>query len=234
MKTSHLYILIIACTLSMVSCSGEDIFSTATTIKVVNLIKGEDDIIIKIGDTPINYTTTEAKVAFEGYRNVSILEGVNKKIKIVKKSDTISPIYSEILNLKDIHSLYVFGNKNESDAFLIEDQLKQYTDSIVGVRFINVSKLAGPIAVNIVGGSTVITGLDQESATDFIEFPATAADGSYTFEFKDTSGNLLNTVTLDPLENRNIAAKKNLTFAIYDFQINDFVTFQRIFRVNSY
>ncbi|MDO5989530.1 hypothetical protein Q4Q39_19165 [Flavivirga amylovorans] len=223
-------LLLLVVTLIMLSCSEDDIFTRATTIKVVNLINGADNVIVKIENNLINYATTKAKVSFDDYRNFSFEASINRQLEIVKQSDTLNPIYSESLHLKGIHSLYLYGALENEEWLLIEDKPKQITDSLVGIRFINLSKTSGLVNINITGETaTVVSGLNQEVETDYIEFPAKEVDGSYIFEFKDGSGNMLNSITVDPLQKFNVSSKKNLTLVMYDFG-----TSQKVARVNSY
>jgi hypothetical protein len=170
-------------------------------------------------------------------------EGISKEIVIVPENDTLNTIYSELLSLKGIHSLYLTGNSDEQEHLLIEDNPKRFTDSIVGIRFLNLSISSGSIDVGVTGSSSnVISGLDYKSFTEYMEFPARAADGSYSFEFKNMSGNVLISVMVDPLDvaninnfNRDVSSKKNLTLVLTEspIPIGTGVVY-RVTRVNNY
>ncbi len=236
MKPISKLIVVITSIVACISCSKEDGDSSRpTTIKVVNLINGTGNVIVKTGDNPINYATTRARVAFDDFKNFSIPEHSNTRLDIVKETDTINPIYSESLSLKGIHSLYLLGDQDEQQVFFIEDNPRSFTDSIMGVRFINLSKVSGAIAVNIAGEvNPLLIGLDLESATDYMEFPVRESDGVYLFEFRDVSGNLLSNITIDPLERRNRSIKHNLSLVVYDQVLSPVSTFQRVSRINNY
>ncbi|MDO5968734.1 hypothetical protein Q4Q35_02855 [Flavivirga aquimarina] len=223
------------------SCSHEDDqdFPRAATIKVVNLIRDIDHVIVKIGDNPINYAgvSAGARVNFESFKNFSMEEGLNREVFIVAESDTLHSLYSNTLNLKGIHSLYFSGTSEAVETLLLEDTVKQFTDSIVGIRFLNLSKTSGPVDIMIAGEpSNIVSALEYESVTDYIEFPAKKADGSYTFEFKNAAGNSIANIIVDPLDANNRSTKKNLTLVISEFKlpIGNGLLFHKITRVNNY
>jgi len=230
----------------VMSCSEDDKdFPRATTLKVVNIINGIDRIIVKIGNNSTSYATLseDTKISYRSFKNFYMEEGLSKEIVIVPENDTLNTIYSELLSLKGIHSLYLTGNSGEQEHLLIEDNPKRFTDSIVGIRFLNLSISSGSIDVGVTGSSSnVISGLDYKSFTEYMEFPARAADGSYRFEFKDMSGNVLISVIVDPLDvahinnfNRDVSSKKNLTLVLTEspIPIGTGVVY-RVTRVNNY
>ncbi|WP_158655164.1 hypothetical protein [Flavivirga eckloniae] len=230
------YLLICLLAGMFISCSENDNdFVKAATVKVVNLMSGEDSdsLLVKLGSNPINYATTKAVVTFEQPENFSIAQNVTTQLEIVSLSDTLTSIFSESLNLEGIHSLFFIGDRDASNTLLIEDKPKQFTDSLVGVRFVNLSQLAGSITINVAGGESIVTGLDQNSATDFIEFPAKVQDESYVFESRNATGELLSSFTLNPTESNNVSVKKNLTLVIHD-KIAFASLIQGFSRVNSY
>ncbi|MGJ8734784.1 MAG: hypothetical protein ACSHW4_16630, partial [Cellulophaga sp.] len=174
------------------------------------------------------------KVSLNAYENFSIDADTERSVEIVPESDTLNTIYSELLSLKGIHSLYLLGDSENVESLLLEDNVKQFTDSIVGIRFINLSNVSGAIDIGVAGETAhVISGLDYKSYTDYIEFPAKAVDGSYAFEFKDASGNVLKSVTFNPLDEENVSVKKNLTLALTE-SVLPFGVLYRVTQINNY
>lgn len=228
------------------SCSEDaDNFTEVTTIKVINLINDVPSVIVKTGDGPINYALVEEKIDFDASKNFTFQANINRAIEVVKESDTLNPIYSESLNLKPvIHSLYFSGFSDDYEHLLVEDHVKQFTDSLVGIRFMNFSKNEGPIDISISGEtSNIVSGLDFKAASDFIEFPAKAADGGYNFEFRDALDGV-SYFTLDPLDienigeiKRDVSVKKNVTLVLRVKKIElgaITLTINDVKRVNSY
>ncbi|AOW18153.1 hypothetical protein LPB03_12120 [Polaribacter vadi] len=221
--------------LTFLYCSDDSNFHKTATIKVVNLINGVDNVIVKNGSYPINYATTEAKVGFDEFRNFFIEESISNQVEVVTENDTLNPIYSESLNLKGIHSLYLSGTFGDEEVLLVGDNFKQFTDSVVGVRFINLSKSSGPIDISIDRqNSNVISGLIYRTISDYIEFPAKKVDGSYTFEFMDNLGNVsITNFTINPLDKNDVSVKKNLTLVITERELFGGLRY-RFTRFNNY
>ena len=227
--TFRLLVLCLSITM-FISCTGDgDDFSSVVTLKVVNLIDGADNLIVKIGENPIDYATTKAKVPFEGVKN----------FPIVIANDTLTPVYSEFLNIRGINSLYLYGTLEDQSNLLIRDLPKQITDSLVGVRFLNLSKVSGPIDISIEGETeTIISGLEYQSGSDYIEFPAKAINGSYRFKCIDTAGNITfrsttSIETVDPLDEDDVSVMNNITLVITEREFAS-STFYNIRRVNNY
>lgn len=218
----------------VLSCSeaAPDVSQTAT-IKVINIVNEIPSVLVKVGENSINYETTTSKVDFNTVENFSIEAHISKEVTIVKASDTIHPIYMELLDLKPgIHSLYLSGKLGEEETLLLEDDVKQFTDSVVGIRFINLSKTLGPLDVSFIGETeNMVLGLEFQSATDYIEFPAREEGTRYIFDFKNASGTVIQRASVTPLETGNISVKKNLTLVITTRENG---TQYRITRVNNY
>ncbi|WP_303318437.1 hypothetical protein Q4Q34_03780 [Flavivirga abyssicola] len=242
MKSIFKLVIVFFFTSIALSCSEEDNDITQlATIKVINIINGVPRVIVKTGTNPIQYATTEAKIDFNAFSNFTVKASINSEVEVVSESDTLNPIYSESLNLKPgIHSLYLYGFSGSEEGLLIEDNVKQFTDSLVGVRFVNLSKTAGPIDIEVPEENTIsVSGLDFQSASDYIAFPAKKADGSYTFEFRGLSGNLLSRFTLDPLDmdniNKDVSTKKNLTLVLRELDFGfPFGVRNTVIRINNY
>ncbi len=230
------------------SCETDDNdFARAVSIKVVNLIEEEDHVMVKIGDGTINYANilsnseSTAKVAFGDFGNFSFSEREPIRFEVVKESDTLTPIFSEILDIEGIRSLYMVGTSEEMDAVFIEDNPKQFNEDALGIRFINLSKdVSGPLNIkNNTTGAIIASDLVYQSATDFIEFPVNETDGALMLEFEDSTGTISNAaqLSLDPYDEDDPAVRKNLTLVITEIEVGGIfgtTVAYKFTRVNSY
>ena len=195
----------------LLACSDDDNdFPRAVTLKVVNAINEVPSVIVNTAGDSITYSITSSKVGFGSNRRYSITTDRPQELIIVPESDTLNIIYQDILELQPAgYSLFLIGSAGNEDDLLVQDNYRQIQDSIVGVRFVNLSPNASSLNIGITGEtSDEVTGLGYTQLTDYLEFPATGADGPYAFEFKDGSGNVLATFNLAPV------AKRNLTLAV--------------------
>ena len=217
MKSIFKLLTVFFAILILVACNEDDNdFTRGATIKVLNAINNVPAVIIKSGDNPITYSTTASKVAFGASKKYTFEANKEREFRIVPESDSLNIIYSELLNLSTgSYSLYLIGSSASEESILLADDFKQFTDSIVGVRFVNLSPNASLLNIGITGeANNTISGLGYKGISGYLEFPAKTADGSYTFEFKDSAGNVLATSTVNPLQNRNVSTKRNLTLAV--------------------
>jgi len=102
------------------------------------------------------------------------------------------------------YSIFLTGASSAAiDTVVINEnaksQLSTYTDSICGVRFINLAPGSNPVSVNIKGNAngSEAGGIAYKGYTDFITYPAKKANSAYIFEFRDAgTGTLIASYTL--------------------------------------
>jgi hypothetical protein len=96
---------------------------------------------------------------------------------------------------KGNYSLFLTGSSLSAlDHVLInETYTPKYTDSVCGVRFINLATGSEPITVNLKGASngSEAANLAYKAYSDFKQYPAKRANAKYTFEFRDASTGIL-------------------------------------------
>jgi len=99
------------------------------------------------------------------------------------------------------YSLFLAGASPAAvDAILIKESYQNYTDSLCGVRFINLSPDSQPVSVDIQGNAngSAVSSLAYKAYTGFLPYPAKLADAAYNFEVRDAaSGNVIATYTLN-------------------------------------
>jgi hypothetical protein len=135
------------------------------------------------------------------------------------KTDTTKVLYPQTLNIQNgnIYSLFLMGTESDPDYLFQQEDIPPHyvpTDSVVGVRFINLSKGSAPITVNIKGTpEQLIAGpIAYKASTAYRPYPmgrTAVPSQSYGFEIRDqATGNLITSYTLasiGTLQSKNIS-----------------------------
>ena len=211
MKSKLKSLIVFFIIVTLLSCSDDDgNFARVASLKVVHAVNDLSSVIVNSAGDSISYSTSNSKVSFGSNRRYGITTDREQELIIVPESDTLNIIYQDILELEPAgYSLFLIGSAGNEDNLLVQDNFRQIQDSVVGVRFINLSPGASALNIGLSGvTSNEVTGLGYKNLTEYFEFPATSADGPYAFEFKDDAGNVLTTFNLTPI------AKRNLTLAV--------------------
>ena len=134
---------------------------------------------------------------------VSLPSDIERMITFVSAEDTTTVLLRETVSFGEgeIHSLFLTGSGENIEPVIFQDfPLSFATDSIMGIRFVNLSPDSGMVTVSREGEMVAISNdLDFKMASDFNEFSATREAGVYTFEFRDANGELLASTNFDPL-----------------------------------
>lgn len=206
-RINQITIFILSGLIMLVACSDDEKdFPKAASLKVVNAINDVPVVIVNTAGDSITFSATNSKVSFGANRRYSISADREQEMSIVPEADTLNVIYQDILDLQPAsYSLFLIGLAGNEDNFLVEDNFRQIQDSIVGVRFVNLSPSSSDLNIGISGEtSDEVTGLGYTNLTEYLEFSATSSDGPYAFEFKDGAGNVLTTFNLTPVPQRNL------------------------------
>jgi hypothetical protein len=154
------------------------------------------------------------------------------KLALYQASDTILSsqlVYNLSLNLpvNTIHSLFLMGTTSQPDQLFTTDVLPFHpsADSVVSVRFVNLSQNNTHIDINIQGNAigSETTALAYKGVAEFKNYAASFAVNSYIFEFRDHgTGQLLGNYTLDGInapgspQTPNIRRFRNFTQVFLD------------------
>lgn len=136
------------------------------------------------------------------YGEFSLLAG-QTGVKIYPLATPTQPFYNQTMATMNgsYYSLFLAGASTANiDAILIKESYKNYTDSLCGVRLINLSPDSNPVSVDIAGNAngSEVSSLAYKAYTSFKQYPAKLADASYNFEVRDAAtGNLLASYTLN-------------------------------------
>jgi hypothetical protein len=157
---------------------------------------------VVVGGVALTYNTTTLTVNNNNYNQLTMNAG-SSQLNLYPAASPKSPYYNQTIQTAagDNYSLFLSGASPTGtiDAVLIKESYNNYSDSVCGVRFINLSPNSSPVCVNVTGqsnGSTV-SSLAYKEYSSFIKFPAVAANPSYAFQIRDVAtGNVLANYTL--------------------------------------
>ena len=112
----------------------------------------------------------------------------------------------------------------------MKDEPLALRDSLIGVRFVNLSPDSGPVTIGVAGQSDqVVPALAFKAYSEFEVFPAIEQMGAYELEFKDQNGSTLVYTSVDPIPEKLLF--KNITLVVIG-QIGDSTL--EVIRINNF
>lgn len=167
-----------------------------TTVKVNNFGKTISWANLTGTDGSINYTGTTVNKIYSVYQPY-----LQYPFEVVSSPDTLRKVFKDGLDLvsKGTYSLYLTGRSPNFESVIVKEDIPYRTDSVAGVRFINLSPNSDPISVNITGNAngSEVASLAYKASTDFKAYPAKFVNLSYAFQVRNAStGALLASYTL--------------------------------------
>jgi hypothetical protein len=234
MRKIHLIVFsIVIFPLLLVSCKKEltPKVSGASSLTIVNGVVGNSYLYTNFNGDKSNgeyYSGIGAvDYGFSGFYNSYYGE---QKLGLYQLPDTNAdskPVLRLTLNLpvNTIHTLFVMGTPQNADYLVTNDQLPYHApaDSTMGLRFVNIAPVTGPVTVNLAGqaNGSEVADLAYKGVTPFKNYNAGSAVNSYTFEFRDkASGTLLGSCVVDGVNVDgsagvpNIRRNKNYTLVL--------------------
>lgn len=201
------------------SCKKEeDTVKASASLTIVNAIAGSTALVTNFDNSknPSFYRTAQ-QIAAYGFNKYSGYTG-DYNLGIYRLADTTTVQYKTTLTLEagSIKTLYLAGTVAATEGFLITEKLPVYqqADSVVSIRFVNLSKGSGPLNVVMrLQVKTMTSGLDYQGISTFQTISAKAKDPvSYIFDFKDaTTGVVVSSYTLSAV---GTLLAKNITVAL--------------------
>jgi hypothetical protein len=213
------------------------------SITFVNAIPTSMPIIPVINTSaPVLYFREAQSIGYGSFSEYSALGGMDTIYIVQRNSDTLninpkSPtlMYYSLLSLKagSMHTLFLTGSDTTSPDYLFTtDTIPNYapTDSIMGIRFVNLSTGSNPISINLEGsqnGSEEVA-LPYKGITAFKQYVNNSSTQDYLFVFRDAAtGDSLTQFDffqsgsgnygyglIDP-NTGNLLTFKNVTIALY-------------------
>jgi len=179
------------------SCKKSDTISAPAAVNIVHAITNGKPIIPVFSSDPIQYYFAASNISY-GATAVYYPASGFQPLYVVKSTDTISRIYSGEVELEEskIYSLFFAGDTSKPESVLVQDEIPAYSDSIAGVRLINLSPASAPIKVNIKGNpasKAEFSNIGYKQISDFKPFTATTAitGNRYIFEIRNQANDSL-------------------------------------------
>ncbi|PWV55497.1 DUF4397 domain-containing protein [Chitinophaga sp. S165] len=191
---------LISVALFFISCNKTeaDITGASASINLVNAVAAEEnnDLNMNFTGGSIIYATTKRLsywasdgTSSNGLLTFGIPSNRTIPLTVTLAEDTTKPIFNQTIscNPGDIYSLFIGGKPTSASYVLQKDTLRAITDSLTGVRFINMSEDFQNISINISGNpmGSEVAQLNYKQITGFKLYPATSTNFSYTFEIRD-------------------------------------------------
>ncbi len=193
-KLTYLLVLTV---LGFTACTKTSLSLTSPTplasLNVTNAVVGGSALTLNV----VNGQT----VANNSYTQFSLVAG-QSKVNLFPATTPNTSYYNQTLPTANgsYYSLFLSGaSPSAIDATLIKETYQNYTDSLCGVRFINLSPGSDPISVNLTGSAngSEVSSLAYKAYTDFKQYPAKKTNTSYAFQVRDaTTGNLITSYAL--------------------------------------
>lgn len=211
MKKILYYLVSAIFLLSGTSCEKDTIEPTATSnITVVNAAVDNGAIKVNAGAAS-DFTYAKATdLAFGASFSYGSYTGP-KTITVVKSPDTTKSLFSRLIDLKAISTLYIAGQSPIIDTmYRVETNLPYLSsnpsnpDYSMYIRFVNLSPNSPSLNVNIRTVTTKeVTGLAYQGISEFKKYVALTTTANYVFEVTDPVTNaVLSTFTLNTNSNR--------------------------------
>jgi len=252
MKKLTLYITTCLCLSLVLSCKKALQPENITSLTIINALPGNRLMVADFSNKPASEFNSEGLWLYYGlYDSNSRLSVPIREQKLIfykypfVKGD--QSLYQLTLNPKegDINTLFVTGTQSQPEHFVVNTKPPYYTvkDSLVGLRFVNLSAGSGPVQVKVSGEglTTAITtnNLAYKGITNYLPIPANSKIGNLLVEFIDqASGQLIanyplnavgGTITDNPWRYRNYTfALKGLPGATNVADVHD------VFKINDY
>lgn len=235
MQQYRILIIIMASQILFISCKKDLRYSPSpVSLTVFNGLNNAEPVLVSFGDTAVPFYSYENLIQYGSSQQYSI-PGATTPIRLTSAKDTLQPWIQGKISLESggIYSLYVVGNDGKQiDTLLSKDVLPTYSDSIAGVRFINMIESKRDITINLEGNlpdQPEFGSIAFKQSTDFKGYSARAGILSYNFEIHDKqSGEMITTYswTLKIFRNSTIIIlgqdDPSGVFTANAFQVNHF------------
>ena len=184
------------------------------SVNVVNAVINASAIKVNTTGSNITYASYTDSVKFGAFKLYSLNAGSEAPLSIVATADTTKFLFNASLSINagEMYSLFLAGQYPAADTVWVREAFNNYTDSLIGVRFINLSPNSSSVKINIKGNTTQneVASLGFKQFTDFKQYVAKSANANYQFEVRDavTSALLTNfTLTYTRFHNHTLVIK---------------------------
>jgi hypothetical protein len=202
---------------STIACKKETKLFDACSVTVVNAIVGSNPIITDFNQVhPIaTYYATATQINYSSFYQFSMRSG-SYSFVAYQTTDTLTSIYNVANHEKEfdflpkgIYTIFLCGQVTpilKSEAVIVSENIPAYssTDSVMGIRFINLSPGSDPVNVTLSTSTNIneVSNLVYKNISIFKSYSTTAAINSYTFQFRDPITNsIITSITLSGINN---------------------------------
>lgn len=252
MKRLTLYITACLCLSLILSCKKALQPENIASLTIINALPGNRLMLADFSDKPASQFNSAGLMLYYGLYDPSSRLSVklNEQKLIFYKYPFVKgdqSLYQLTLNPKegDINTLFITGTQAKPEHFEVNMKPPHYAvqDSLVGLRFVNLSAGSAPVQVKVSGQglTTAITtnNLAYKGITHYLPIPANSKIGNLLVEFIDqVSGQLLASYPLDAVGGTvadNPWRYRNYTFALKGLpgatNVADAVD---VFKINDY
>lgn len=192
--------------------------SGVSSLTVINAIPNSVPVIpvVNTSEAIEYFSNVQQTVGYGNFYEYSPLSGNDTMYVVQDNSDTmgIGPkaaglMYYNIAELKNagVYSLFLCGTDTSSPDYLFtNDSLPYYSpsDSIVGIRFVNLSAGSNPISINLEGNpsGSEVGNLPYKGITGFKRYPCNSTITNYLVVVRDA-------VTGDSLTQFDFGSRNN-------------------------
>lgn len=132
-----------------------------------------------------------------------IIREDNSGVYVWPVDDSLHPYYTNAkFEIEDraVYSLYIGGTTTKVEGILVKETLPYYTDSVCGIRFVNLSPDSNDFNITLSSSPTEneVSNLTYKQITEFKTYPSKSTNDTYTFDIRNASDNtLLFSYTID-------------------------------------
>lgn len=166
-----------------------------TSVNIVNAVINTSAIKVNPFGSEMIYNSYTDSIRFGAFKLYTLQAGIENLVTIVATSDTTKPLFNAALltNPGEMYSLFLTGQYPQADTVWVREEFGNYTDSLIGVRFINLSPNSNVVKINIKGSTTQneVNSLGYKQLTSFKQYAAKKANPNYQFEVRDETTNAL-------------------------------------------
>ena len=167
---------------------------TLSPLASLNIVHASVNLgAVKVNFTDLKglYSSITTTVAYGANTPYGVNAEVSVPVTIVPVSDTTKPVLASQFTFVNggIYSLYLAGQSTAVDTVFVKDNIPSYTDSLYGVRFINLSYNSVPIKVTLSTAPTTVlfSTLAYKQSSDFKSFPGKVTVATDTFQVRNAN-----------------------------------------------
>jgi len=187
-------ILFFAGIIGFTSCEKNTaVIPQLSSMNIVNAVVNTSAVKVNPFGSPITYISYTDSIKFGAFRVYSLKAGIENQVTIVSTADTIKPLFTASLltSAGETYSLFLTGQYPQADTVWVKDEMSNYPDSAIGIRFINLSPNSQAVNINIEGNTTQneVNSLGYKQITGFKQYVAKSGNTNYQFEVRDVTTN---------------------------------------------